>query len=160
MFNLRKQPALKFSDPTTGFPAKWRLSNDWRNSILMTSNCPDLASASDQWCREENLLQSIRTVFQFHHHHCHRHHYHYYYYQLKAQTYLPLRPARAVLPTLWIYCFIVGGRLALITCQHKKDLFHLFRRRPRGNTWVCEHLKICNTVLACTKFLVSIASRA
>ena len=160
MFNLRKQPT--FSDAITGFPAKWRLGNNWRNSILITSNCPDLVSASDWSCREKYLLQPIRTVFQYHYHnhHCRRHRYHHYYNSLEAQTYLPLRPARAVLPTLWIYCFIVGGRLALITCQHKKDLFHLFRRRPRANTWVCERLKICNTVLACTKFLVSIASRA
>lgn len=34
----------------------------------------------------------------------------------KKPTYLPLRPARAVLPTLWMYCFSVGGRLALMTC--------------------------------------------
>ena len=42
---LRKQPTLR--DATTGFPAKWRLGNDCRNSILMTCHCPDLGSASD-----------------------------------------------------------------------------------------------------------------
>ena len=33
--SLRKQPT--FCDATTGFPAKWRLSDDFRNSILMMS---------------------------------------------------------------------------------------------------------------------------
>ena len=32
--SLRKQPT--FGDATTGFPAKWRLRNERRNSILMT----------------------------------------------------------------------------------------------------------------------------
>ena len=32
--SLRKQPT--FHDATTGFPAKWRLTSDCRNSILMT----------------------------------------------------------------------------------------------------------------------------
>ena len=32
--SLRKQPT--FRDPNTGFPAKWRLRNERRNSILMT----------------------------------------------------------------------------------------------------------------------------
>ena len=32
--SLRKQPT--FSEATTGFPAKWRLRNELRNSILMT----------------------------------------------------------------------------------------------------------------------------
>ena len=42
----------------------------------------------------------------------------------KINTYLPLRPARAVLPTLWIYCFSVGGRLALMTCWKEKFTDH------------------------------------
>ena len=33
-YSLRKQPT--FGDATTGFPAKWRLRNERRNSILMT----------------------------------------------------------------------------------------------------------------------------
>jgi len=32
-YSLRKQPT--FSDATTGFPAKWRVRNERRNSILM-----------------------------------------------------------------------------------------------------------------------------
>ena len=42
---LRKQPT--FLDATNGFPAKWRLRNERRNSILMTRRYPDLGSASD-----------------------------------------------------------------------------------------------------------------
>ena len=43
--SLRKQPTL--GDATTGFPAKWRLRNERRNSILMTRHYSDLGSASD-----------------------------------------------------------------------------------------------------------------
>ena len=43
--SLRKQPS--FRDATTGFPAKWRLRNERRNSILMTRHYPDLGSNSD-----------------------------------------------------------------------------------------------------------------
>ena len=39
---LRKQAT--FRDDTTGFPAKWRLRNERRNSILMTRHYPDLGS--------------------------------------------------------------------------------------------------------------------
>ena len=46
---LRKQP--KFRDATTDFPAKWRLRNERRNSILMTRPYPDLGSASD-WLKQ------------------------------------------------------------------------------------------------------------
>ena len=38
--SLRKQPT-NISDATTGFPAKWRLRNEHRNSILMTCHFPD-----------------------------------------------------------------------------------------------------------------------
>ena len=38
--NLRRQPA--FRDANTGFPAKWRLSNDCKNSIQMMSQDPGL----------------------------------------------------------------------------------------------------------------------
>ena len=38
-----------FSDATTGIPARWRLSNERRNSILMMCHYPDLDSASDCW---------------------------------------------------------------------------------------------------------------
>ena len=47
--SLRKQPT--FRDATSGFPAKWRLRNEHRNSILMTRNYPDLGSASD-WLKQ------------------------------------------------------------------------------------------------------------
>ena len=43
--SLRKQPT--FRNATTGFPAKWRLWNERRNSILMTRNYPDLGGAPD-----------------------------------------------------------------------------------------------------------------
>ena len=42
--NLRKQPTSRHA--TTGFPAKWRLRNEHKNSILMTHHYPDLGSAS------------------------------------------------------------------------------------------------------------------
>ena len=42
---LRRQTT--FGDANTGFPAKWRLRNEHRNSILMTHHYPDLGSASD-----------------------------------------------------------------------------------------------------------------
>ena len=41
-FGLRKQP--RFRDATTGLPAKWRLRNERRYSIVMTRNYPDLNS--------------------------------------------------------------------------------------------------------------------
>ena len=43
--SLRKQ--LTFGNANTGFPAKWGLRNECRNSILMTRHYPDLGSASD-----------------------------------------------------------------------------------------------------------------
>ena len=58
--SLRKQST--FGDATTGFPAKWRLRNDYRNSILMTSHYNDLGGASDWSCLVENLLQPIRST--------------------------------------------------------------------------------------------------
>ena len=36
-----------FREATTGLPAKWRLKNERRNSILMTCYYPDLCGASD-----------------------------------------------------------------------------------------------------------------
>ena len=58
--SLRKQPT--FGDATTGLPAKWRLRNERRNSILMTRHYPDLGSASDWSCRVGNLIQPIRSA--------------------------------------------------------------------------------------------------
>ena len=62
--SLRKQPISR--DTTTGFPAKWRLGNEHRNSILslMTCHYPDLGTASDWSCRLWNLLQPIRSITQ------------------------------------------------------------------------------------------------
>ena len=56
----RKQPT--FREATTRFPAKWRLSNDCRNSIQKACYYRDLGSSSDWWCRERNLFQPIRST--------------------------------------------------------------------------------------------------
>ena len=50
--SVRKQPTLE--DATIGFPAKWRLRNELRNSILMTRHY--------LYCLAENLLQAIRST--------------------------------------------------------------------------------------------------
>ena len=60
--SLRNQPT--FGDATNGFPAKWRLRNERRNSILMTCHYPDRGSASDWSCRVGNLIQPIRSTTQ------------------------------------------------------------------------------------------------
>ena len=58
--NLTKQPA--FHDSSTGFPAKWRPSNEHRNSILMTCYYPDLGGASD-WLKQISIAaQPIRST--------------------------------------------------------------------------------------------------
>ena len=44
-----KQPTCR--DPTTGFPAKWPLRNERRNSILVTCHYEDLVSTSD-WLKQ------------------------------------------------------------------------------------------------------------
>ena len=62
MVSPRKQPT--FGDATTGFPAKWHLRNERRNSILMTPHYPDLCSAFDWSCRVGNLIQPIRSTTQ------------------------------------------------------------------------------------------------
>ena len=60
--SLRKQAT--FRDTTNGFPAKWRLSNDRKNSILMTFHYPDLGSASD-WLKQISLAaRLIRSITQ------------------------------------------------------------------------------------------------
>ena len=60
--SLRKRPT--FGDTTTGFPAKWLLRNERRNSILMTRHYPNLGTASDWSCRVGNLVQPIRSTTQ------------------------------------------------------------------------------------------------
>ena len=58
--SLRQQPT--FGDTTTGFPAKWRLRNERRNSILMTCHYPDLGSVSDWLNQISHLARSIRST--------------------------------------------------------------------------------------------------
>ena len=60
--SLRKQPT--FGEATTGFPAKWRLRNETRNSRKMTRHYTDLGSASDWSCCVGNLIQPIRNTTQ------------------------------------------------------------------------------------------------
>ena len=58
--SLRKQQI--YGDATTGFSAKWRLTKELRDSILMTRHYPDLGSASDWSWRVGNLIQPIRST--------------------------------------------------------------------------------------------------
>ena len=62
--SLRKQST--FRNVTTGFPAKQRLRNENRKSILMTCHYPDLGtgSASAWSCRVGNFTQPIRSTTQ------------------------------------------------------------------------------------------------
>ena len=60
--SLRKQPT--FHDATTGFPAKKRLKNEFRNSIVTTCHHPELGSDSDRSYRVGNLIQPIRRTTQ------------------------------------------------------------------------------------------------
>ena len=60
--SLRKQ--LTFGDATTGFPAKWRLRNERRNSILMTRHYSDLGSASHWLNPISNAARPIRSTTQ------------------------------------------------------------------------------------------------
>ena len=52
--SLRKQTT--FCDATNDFPAKWRLRNDRRNSILMMRHYPHLGSASDWSCHQHGTF--------------------------------------------------------------------------------------------------------
>ena len=56
MCSLRKQP--RFGDATAGFPAKWRLRNERRNSILITRHT-DLGSACD-WLNQ--IFDAVRPI--------------------------------------------------------------------------------------------------
>ena len=62
VLSLRKQQTYR--DATTGFPAKWRLRNERRNSILMTPHYPDLGRPFDWSCHVRNFLQPIRSTTQ------------------------------------------------------------------------------------------------
>ena len=57
-FSLRKQPT--FGNAITGFPTKWCLRNDCRNSILMTCCYPDLGSGTD-WSTNQKLNPDLDT---------------------------------------------------------------------------------------------------
>ena len=59
-FSLRNQPT--FRNATSAFPAKWRLRNECRNSILMTCHYPDLGSASDWLKQIYQAAWSIRST--------------------------------------------------------------------------------------------------
>ena len=61
--SLGKQPT--FGHATTGFPTKWRLRNERRNSILMTRQYPDLGSASDWFNQISHAARPIRSNTQF-----------------------------------------------------------------------------------------------
>ena len=69
--SLRKQTS--FCVATNGFPAKWRLRNKSRNSILMTHHCQKLGTATDWSCHLWNFLQLIRTSTQIWVVTCHQH---------------------------------------------------------------------------------------
>ena len=62
ILSMRKQPT--FGDVTTGFPAKWRLRNGGRNSILITRHYPDLGSASDWSNQISHAPRPIRSTTQ------------------------------------------------------------------------------------------------
>ena len=62
VLSLRKQPT--FGKATTGFPAKWRLRNERRNSILMTRHYSDLGSASDWLNQISHAARPIRSTTQ------------------------------------------------------------------------------------------------
>ena len=53
--SLRKHPTSR--DATSGFPAKWRLRNERRKTILLTRHYPDLGSASD-WMKQISTNQN------------------------------------------------------------------------------------------------------
>ena len=55
---------MSFGDATTGFPAKGRLRNERRNSILMTRHYLDLGSASDWLNQISHTVQPTRSTNQ------------------------------------------------------------------------------------------------
>ena len=59
---LRKQ--LSFRSAIGGFPAKWHLRNERRDSILMTCHYPDLGSASDWLKLISFAVPTIRSTTQ------------------------------------------------------------------------------------------------
>ena len=59
--SLRKQT---FRDAAGGFPAKQRLRNECRNSILMTRHYPDLGNAFDWSCQPIRSTTQISVVMR------------------------------------------------------------------------------------------------
>ena len=57
-----KQPT--FGDVTTGFPTKWHLRNERRNSIWITHRYPDLGSSSDWLNQISHAAWPIRCTTQ------------------------------------------------------------------------------------------------
>ena len=58
-YTLRKQST--FRDAIAGFHAKWRLSNDWRNPILLTRHLPDLGLSD--WLKQIfHMAQPTRST--------------------------------------------------------------------------------------------------
>ena len=51
-------------DTTNGFPTKWHMTNECRNSILMMHHYTDLGSTSDWSCCKDNVLQLIKRTDQ------------------------------------------------------------------------------------------------
>ena len=60
--SLRTQPT--FCLAMTGFPPKWRLRNDSRNSILMTCHYPCLGSANDWLKQISHAARPVRSTSQ------------------------------------------------------------------------------------------------
>ena len=60
----RLRKLLTFVTPPSGFPTKWHLRNECRNSLLMMHHYTDLGSTSDWSCCKDNVLQLIRSTYQ------------------------------------------------------------------------------------------------
>ena len=60
--SLRKQPA--YGDTTTGFPEKWRLTNERINSIVTMRHYLDLGSASDWLKQISHAARPIKSTTQ------------------------------------------------------------------------------------------------
>ena len=63
-WSFTQRHSATFRGATTGFPAKWGLRNERRNSILMTCYYPDLTKAPNWSCRVGNLFQQIKSTTQ------------------------------------------------------------------------------------------------
>ena len=53
-----------FRDPPTGFPTKWHLRNEHRNSILIMRHYPDLDSASDWMKQIFNQWKALTQIWE------------------------------------------------------------------------------------------------